>query len=92
MKTFLSLRKQIKTPAFIGFASSVVFHLGLLAGILGVFDRNENLEEIGLAQITMSLASINKKPTPLLPNLAINGTKSITKNISNTTNQNTQSR
>ena len=59
MKTFLSLRKQIKTPAFIGFASSVVFHLGLLAGILGVFDRNENLEEIGLAQITMSLASIN---------------------------------
>lgn len=59
MKTFLSLRKQIKTPAFIGFASSVIFHLGLVAGILCVFDRSENLQEIGLAQITMSLASIN---------------------------------
>lgn len=59
MKIFLSLRKQIKTPVFIGFASSVIFHLGLVAGILGVFDRSENLQEIGLAQITMSLASIN---------------------------------
>ena len=59
MKIFLSLRKQIKTPVFIGFASSVIFHLGLIAGILGVFDRSENLQEIGLAQITMSLASIN---------------------------------
>lgn len=75
MKISLSLRKQIKTPVFIGFASSAIFHLGLVAGIFGVFDRSENLQEIGLAQITMSLASINTnankkaystppKPTP----------------------------
>lgn len=59
MRTFPSLRKQIKTPAFIGFASSVIFHLGLIVGVFGVFDRRENLQEAGLAQITMSLASIN---------------------------------
>lgn len=59
MRTFPSLRKQIRTPAFIGFASSALFHLGLIVGIFGVFDRRENLQETGLAQITMSLASIN---------------------------------
>ncbi len=59
MKIFQFLHRQIKSPVVIGFVCSIVVHIGLFASLFGFFSKVENVEEVGTASITMSLASIN---------------------------------